>query len=285
MLRKGATVLLPAASVIIIWLAFAYFLYEFSRGSEAVDEIVSNRLRSVSFVGASFGILSAIMASLAAAVAFITYSRQRRETELVEFDRNFFSLLDNFNSIRGEISIRNTNPLQHEVLEGWLSEATLSLFGELRSELKGRPAIQGFLYMIRDIVGVERYADSKSVHKEYMYIVTVMQNDLGHYFRTLYHIMKFIDDRCPGDKSRYAKIVRSYLSNSEICLLAYNCSVGYGRPKFKSLVVKYALLHNIMREGLGPRQAEELQFFLRMYPSGAFDFEEIPPFSYDETCE
>ncbi|MBN1971172.1 MAG: putative phage abortive infection protein [Candidatus Delongbacteria bacterium] len=71
---------------------------------------------------------------------------------------------------------------------------------------------------------------------------------LGHYFRNLYHIIKFIDD----DKSiktfevkyKYAKILRAQLSAPELNLIALNGLTYYGEA-FKPLIEKYRLLKNM----------------------------------------
>ena len=47
-------------------------------------------------------------------------------------------------------------------------------------------------------------------------------SDLGHYFRNLYHIFKFIKNSEEKDKNGYASILRSQLSNDELLLLFYN---------------------------------------------------------------
>lgn len=72
------------------------------------------------------------------------------------------------------------------------------------------------------------------------------RNDiLGHYFRTLYHIVKLVHETDDIDRKRYISIIRAQLSNSEQILLFYNCLHENGREKFKPLIETYSLLHNI----------------------------------------
>ena len=71
------------------------------------------------------------------------------------------------------------------------------------------------------------------------------QSDVGHYFRSLYHIIKFIDLSDIKDKHLYTDLVRAQLSSFELTLLFYNCISDLGREKFKPLVEKYALLKNM----------------------------------------
>ncbi|RZJ84072.1 MAG: hypothetical protein EOO20_21740 [Chryseobacterium sp.] len=68
---------------------------------------------------------------------------------------------------------------------------------------------------------------------------------LGHYFRTYYHIIKLIDRTEKIDKHQYISIARAQLSNSEQILLFFNCLHSNGIEKFKPLVEKYHLFHNL----------------------------------------
>lgn len=74
-------------------------------------------------------------------------------------------------------------------------------------------------------------------------------NILGHYFRNLYHIFKFLfltDQIVFEQKQFYANIIRAQLSNAELTMLFYNCFIeNLGYPKFKFLVDKFDLLQNM----------------------------------------
>lgn len=76
--------------------------------------------------------------------------------------------------------------------------------------------------------------------------VGIFQGILGHYFRNLYRIIKFVDesDLKDEEKSLYVKIVRAQLSNQELFLLFYNCAYYEEGLNFKVYVEKYALLNN-----------------------------------------
>nr|WP_253914980.1 putative phage abortive infection protein [Salinivibrio sp. VYel6] len=80
-------------------------------------------------------------------------------------------------------------------------------------------------------------------------------HDLSHYFRILYHILKFIDeeDNSKGDKDFkkfkfYTNILRSFLNYKETMLLALNCAVNdsdYQFSNYKNLVEKYEMLEHM----------------------------------------
>lgn len=70
-------------------------------------------------------------------------------------------------------------------------------------------------------------------------------SDLGHYFRTIYNIVKFINDRKPENPKYYTNLLRSQLSTYEHLLLFYNCQSTYGIEKFKPLIIEYSMLDNM----------------------------------------
>ena len=76
------------------------------------------------------------------------------------------------------------------------------------------------------------------------------QPDIGHYFRNLYHMIKFIDKSSSNEKDFFTHLVRAQLSSHELLLLFYNCLSPNGNEKFKPLVEKYSLLENMPEDEL-----------------------------------
>ena len=71
------------------------------------------------------------------------------------------------------------------------------------------------------------------------------ESDLGHYFRNLFQIVKFVDSSAVPDKRLYTNFVRAQLSSYELGMLFYNCVTPYGRDKFRPLIQKYGMLKNM----------------------------------------
>lgn len=88
------------------------------------------------------------------------------------------------------------------------------------------------------------------INKAYINYYLRHQSDLGHYFRNLYHIFKFINNSNISDKSRYTSLVRAQLSNDELVLLFYNSISENGKDEFKPLIEKYHLLKNLNQTSL-----------------------------------
>jgi hypothetical protein len=73
---------------------------------------------------------------------------------------------------------------------------------------------------------------------------------LGHYFRSLYHLIKFVKAAPIDNQRQYTSLVRAQLSSYEQAMLFYNCLSEHGFDKFKPLVEEFALLENMPYEGL-----------------------------------
>lgn len=76
-----------------------------------------------------------------------------------------------------------------------------------------------------------------------------------HYFRHLYHIIKFVDTSPlidESDRKEYTTMVRAQLSRYELIWLYYNGVSSYGVEKFKHLIEKYAMLKNLRTDMLVP---------------------------------
>ena len=71
--------------------------------------------------------------------------------------------------------------------------------------------------------------------------------DLGHYFRFLFNLFKYVDtsDLDFKSKVKYAKIIRSQLSDYELIIIFYNGLSDQGMVKFKPIIEKYTLLDNL----------------------------------------
>lgn len=78
----------------------------------------------------------------------------------------------------------------------------------------------------------------------------VYDDNIAQYFRSVYHILKFIDRSSIKDEEKryFASLLRAQLSNSELIFIYYNCTSDLGKFKFKSLIEKYHILKNINKD-------------------------------------
>jgi hypothetical protein len=210
-------------------------------------------------LGDSFGILSALMASMAAIFTYQTLvdtrrqasdaereaERQRQETikaqALAIAEREKSDLRD---GQRDKADARRDSERTYFGL--------LDLRFRVLSDLRVGPANQQQIgtdaaaVLIASVHASFYEAGSKMNYaKRYLHMYANNRNDLGHYFRFTYHIVKFANDNFGSDAYKYVRLLRAQLSHAELVLIALNCAHGEGVDKFARWVERYSLLHNI----------------------------------------
>lgn len=101
--------------------------------------------------------------------------------------------------------------------------------------------------------------------RTYLATYAAIEADVGHYFRSLYNIVKFVDGSSMENKRLYTNLIRAQLSTYELTLLFYNCLSSMGSEKFKPLVERYALLKMV------PRKQLISESHLTLYASTAYE--------------
>lgn len=179
------------------------------------------------------------------------------------FETSFFQLLSNHNQILlgmrdVELSKGFTAAEQEttgrDCFKRWYQSFTTDLWGfELARADDGEMIIK---------------KAPKDVSEKYVSFYEAHQGELGHYFRNLYHVIKFVNEsdalKDPDAKieyenrRRYTSLVRATLSQFELALLFYNCVSPLGNEKFKPLVEKFGLLKNLDTNSLQKPEDEKL---------------------------
>lgn len=202
--------------------------------------------------GDSFGVLTSLFSGLAFAGIVFTVLLQREELSLQReelrltrdeiknqndaikhqnFESTFFQMLRLHNDIVSSIDIR---AISGDVTSGrdCFTNFSTSLTGTYRN--------------FDRIFGVHDDLDERQ-RTEIVYREFWKQNQykLGHYFRYLYTVFKFIKESEVENKRLYTNMVRAQLSDHELLLLFYNCLYKYGVEKFKPIAEKFALFDNL----------------------------------------
>lgn len=210
-------------------------------------------------LGALFAGLALVAASLAACFQWIAMRDEQASGAVEAIESRFFLLLGNLQTAINETRAGDNVGRQaiRKIEWGFVVE---------HANDRERPNAGP------DLPAAERQADiNKWFTKFYNGVrdegkeIEVRYGDLiGHLFRLLYHILRFIDqsDIDQDEKDSYAKILRAHLANPELVLLFYNCLSEYGREKHYGLIEKYNMLKNMNLAGLGDNQNDML-----LYPS------------------
>lgn len=261
---------LAAGGVLALWLLWTFFVVMQGWGHGFFKQTASapNFGLSGSF-GDSYGGFSALMSALAVLGVILSLRHSEQSESRQSFDNSFFTLLNHFQQIVTSIDVHRQDRNISFKDDNYVPPAKVH---------EGRDALRFILDILkRSIKSESNFSNSKIIYFKYERFFGDWGNDLGHYFRLLYQIFRFIDERCPGDKAYYARIVRAHLSEAELFLLAYNCTVGEGAVKFACYVEKYALLHNLPSPRDDFSRAQIRFFHRRLKPSA---FREDPPRSF-----
>ncbi|MCK6429690.1 MAG: putative phage abortive infection protein [Burkholderiaceae bacterium] len=95
---------------------------------------------------------------------------------------------------------------------------------------------------------IPNWSEEERINAAYKKFFEEHQSEIGHYFRSLYNIVKFVKQSDVRDKRLYTNLIRAQLSSYELVMLFYNCISALGREKFKPLVEEFALLKTLPRQ-------------------------------------
>lgn len=170
-----------------------------------------------------------------------------------QFESTFFNLINLHHEIVNSIDLQSRVDKYQgfEKLARGLSEADKK--EKVTQITTGRDCFVKFSKGFRNVYRTNKESNADATERElsnssYLEYYNQHQSDLGHYFRNLYHIFKFIKNSDVLDKKRYTSLVRAQLSNDELFLLFYNSSSDLGKEKFLPLIEEFQVLKNLNRE-------------------------------------
>ena len=231
-------------------------------GAEALGKDAGNidKMANLgSYLQGSTGSLWALAGFFVVFLAFliqaIQFSEQRKQFKIQtdsiarqNFESSFFQMLNLHNQIVLSMTDVDSNKAGADV-----AATGRECFKRWYREFKNNP---WGIKVIRDMDGTETYENipKTSVERYLAFYYLVHQAEFGHYFRNLYHLIKFVNEaealkNVDPEKEylvrrRYTSLVRATLSQYELLFLFYNCASSLGSEQFKPLVKKYELLEN-----------------------------------------
>lgn len=158
---------------------------------------------------------------------------QNRSIERQNFEATFFQMLTLHNSIVSSIDLQGKDGMVttgRDCFRVFYTRLT-KLYREKQEKAP------------RAAAGSE--ADLAKVSMAYREFWRDHQLELGHYFRYLYNVIRFVKESGVGS-ARYLRLIRAQLSDQELLLLFYNCLSPQGE-KFRELVEEFSLLDNLPR--------------------------------------
>jgi uncharacterized membrane protein len=181
-------------------------------------------------------------------------TEQSNTLKLQQFENTFFQLLNLLANTRDRVFF------EKEICESIEDPESSGESIDLPKTIGGK-GHSAFQAMLNELSSHYFFRATKSTldHGLICEAYEVMERDLtaifGHYFRLVYNILKFIDkeDISNERKPTYINILRAQLSEHELSLIFYDAwyfSEKLKRPKFKELIIKYAVLEDINKHTL-----------------------------------
>jgi hypothetical protein len=149
------------------------------------------------------------------------------------FDETFFQLLRLHHEIVASIDLRSGGNITSSG-----RDCFKVFYGRLRAELVAATGTNNGPNTLR------------SIDEAFVSFMSENEANLGHYFRSLYNLLKYVDQSLVQNKRLYTNLVRAQLSKNELLVLFYDCLSSLGNEKFKPLAERYSLFKTVSRKGL-----------------------------------
>ena len=258
-----------AFGIAVFWIAITTLVYSLSDKNFAV----------AGTIGDSFGAVNALFSGFAFAGVIVAILLQKNELELQR--QELKSTREVLNLQKEEMEAQNETNKLHRFENTFFQMLDLhhniveKMFANLGrgNVLEGRRCFTRFYSefkrAIRPIAVFPGGDELERIRDAYHNFYPQHQTELGHYFRNLYQIIKFVNNSTVQDKKRYTNIVRAQLSSHEQALLFYNCLSDQGSEKFKPLIERYTLLKHL------PINLLEADEYVEFYDRRAFQSEGV----------
>ena len=275
-LKNFAFILIGVGGLCILFFVVSLYLnnIEIANGATGINFAITGQIGD--FIGGIVGSIWPLAGVILFYLAILIQNKELnqqinefREARKIftkeRFDNQFYNSLNSLDSIinnlsyNTDISTTNTKVIDHKartvfvVLYDVLKKLNRFLFSKADADIKRqllKELKEHFYDMDKWGLNVkpedllqDSYFDIKTIYplwyNRFHYL-------LGHYFRSVYHILKFIDAETEiNDKTPYIDWLKARLSNAELLLLLYN---GMFFPKSGALLRKYKIIDNLPKE-------------------------------------
>lgn len=292
LLKDIAIFLIILGGVLAVW----YFTSSWIDNNITAGDAAQQQTASVrGQFGDKFGAVNALFSGLAFAGIIITLLLQRRDLAETRkamgherFDNTFFQLLNLHIDISAKLAAKGRHGI--EAFESFVEHLktcdpdfyafsalqkisrdkvrtiidTKTISTQAYPELTPADVTNLNQYLVQGVRAFENYLDDSDEMHEGKIVSAYKKSAeeyidyFSHYFRNLYHLLKFIDESTlirDDEKRMYSKFVRSQLSDIELVCIFYNSiskielpgreKMELGYPKMQVFLKKYDILQNM----------------------------------------
>lgn len=194
------------------------------------------------------GVLGSSMALISIVLLYRTYrtqlditKNQEKQLLIQQFESAFFELLSNQRTIlmssKGVFYDQKSTSRQGYTLSDY--QYIDKIADELRYQMLNfeyEPSL-----LSEENINLTRL----KINDYYLEIFSKHTTQLSHYFRHLYHILKYIDNSNVPDKKKYFDLIQAQMNNNELYISFYNAISIYGRKRMLPLMDEYSFLENL----------------------------------------
>ncbi|MCU7782279.1 putative phage abortive infection protein [Lelliottia amnigena] len=214
----------------------------------------SMELTQTGLFGDSWGAFTSIFSALGFCGVLWTIKLQRDATRQIEldakkrenseklrdFENSFFNMLNILQTIIKDMRVGGDDKKIKK--EG--RQVFTHYYSRFKNETLKKYKMDLIAYLDNLTFSLEK--EKSTLSKSFEFYFRGRSGNFSHYFRYVYNMFKFIDcaDIDDEDKKKYAKILRSQISNYELLILFYNGNGPHGE-KFKHYINEYSLFDNL----------------------------------------
>lgn len=234
---KISTVILLTVCFAIGGIALWLYFQNFNGAISSDDEHWSR------FGGYISGTIGSIVGLASIVLLYETLKSQREASLIQSFEPSFFNMLS----------------IQRDILK----ELSGQVYPFLENQRSDTNTYKGHDYMdkVKDAISnlvsqkVKNEAEYCAVKTQqeiiaeagaiYMRVFEGKESQLGHYFRHLYYIIRYVDESKVEEKKRYIDILQAQMSDSELFVGFYSGFSNLAYEKFTPLADDYKLFRNV----------------------------------------
>ncbi|PMO71211.1 putative phage abortive infection protein [Vibrio splendidus] len=265
MKKSTLSIIVLVFSIVIAWYQYPMWIQMIF--SDDVSEVSKRAM-----FGDSYGSLNTLFSGLAFAgiiTSIFLQSQELRETRSEikaqkeefklqtkamnkqVFETTFFQLLQLHNEIVQSLQIETGFSSNRRLVHG--RDVFSVLFNE---KFVNQDYDHEYYHQFGDSEG---FSDDLNGH--YLKFHRVYGHLVGHYFRNIYQILKYVDQSTVEDKKFYSNLIRAQMSDYELGLLFYNCISDLGKTKFKLLIEEYEFFEHL--HSLSSIEEHEIQMYVK----------------------
>lgn len=177
------------------------------------------------------------------------HKEQSNSIKLQNFENTFFNMLGLHKEIVNTLSLTQQKETSDRITFFKILDERTNICAN--TNYTGKKVISILFEIFESYIKIKSEQVGKStinLDKTYHNFYSEHNDIIGHYFRNIYQILKFIDKQSNEesiDKKLYTNILRAQLSNNELALILINATSRYGNKKLLPLLIKYEFMEPI----------------------------------------